>query len=174
MTVSHEIGATKGRRSITIDRETPTDGYRENGWNVRASPLKDLCNPIRRIVDEMVGQANPDKSLISLAQGDPTVFGHLLPPKAAMEEVVGAFAACVHNGYTASAGMVEARDAVAARYSEENRRPLQAEDVFMTVGCSEALSHSFAALAVDGANILLPKPGFPLYETLCHRHGIKY
>ena len=45
---------------------------------------------------------------------------------------------------------------MAARYSEENRRPLQAEDVFMTVGCSEALSHSFAALAVDGANILLP------------------
>ena len=57
-----------------------------------------LVDPIRRIVDEMVGQANPDKSLISLAQGDPTVFGHLLPPKAAMEEVVGAFAACVHNG----------------------------------------------------------------------------
>ena len=107
----------------------------------------------------MVGQANPDKSLISLAQGDPTVFGHLLPPKAAMEEVVGAFAASrTQRVHAARHG--GARDAVAARYSEENRRPLQAEDVFMTVGCSEALSHSFAALAVDGANILLPKPGF--------------
>ena len=102
------------------------------------------------------------------------MFGHLLPPKTAMDEVAGAFSTSAHNGYTASAGSATARAAVAMRYSLPDRPPLRTEDVFMTVGCSEALSHSFAAMAVEGANILLPRPGFPLYETLCHRHGLGY
>lgn len=159
---------------MTVERRRSVDGYHRDGWNVRASALKELCNPIRRIVDEMVGLANPEKRLISLAQGDPTVFGHLLPPKTAMDEVAGAFSTSAHNGYTASAGSATARAAVAMRYSLPDRPPLRADDVFMTVGCSEALSHSFAAMAVEGANILLPRPGFPLYETLCHRHGLGY
>jgi len=148
------------------------DGYHRDGWAVRASAQRELCNPIRRIVDEMVGLANPEKRLISLAQGDPTVFGHLLPPKATVERVVEAFGAYAHNGYTASAGTAAARSAVAKRYSLPDRPALRAEDVFMTIGCSEALSHAIAALAVEGANILLPRPGFPLYSTLCQRHGV--
>eukprot|EP00439_Symbiodinium_sp_Y106_P052070 s1657_g6.t4 len=46
------------------------------------------------------------------------------------------------------------------------------EDVFMTLGCSEALSHCIAALAAPG-NMLLPRPGFPLYSVLCEYHGVE-
>ena len=159
---------------MTIERRKSVDGYHRDGWNVRASALRELCNPIRRIVDEMVGCANPNKALISLAQGDPTVFGHIAPPKGASEEVREAFERGTHNGYTASVGSTSARSAVATRYSLPDRPALQIDDVFMTVGCSEALSHALAALAVEGANVLLPRPGFPLYETLCHRHGLAY
>lgn len=159
---------------MTCERRKSADGYRRDGWNVRASAMRELCNPIRRIVDDMVGCANPEKELISLAQGDPTVFGHIAPPRAATVEVREAFERGTHNGYTASVGSTSARSAVATRYSLPDRPPLRVEDVFMTVGCSEAVSHALAALAVDGANVLLPRPGFPLYETLCHRHGLQY
>ena len=171
---SSEARHASGRRSVTLERRKSLDGYHRDGWAVRASTVRELCNPIRRIVDEMVGLANPEKGLISLAQGDPTVFGHLLPPKAAVEEVTRAFGAYTHNGYTASAGAPAARSAVAKRYSLPDRPALRAEDVFMTIGCSEALSHVIAAMAVEGANVLLPRPGFPLYETLCQRHGVAY
>jgi len=43
----------------------------------------------------------------------------------------------------------------------------------MTLGCSEALHHCIAALAVEGANILLPRPGFCLYEVLCNYQGVE-
>ena len=175
MTASEDTAkSTTGRRSMTCERRKSVDGYHRDGWNVRASSLRELCNPIRRIVDDMVGLANPDKRLISLAQGDPTVFGHLLPPGSAVEEVSSAFGAYTYNGYTASAGAPSARAAVASRYSVPDRPALNVDDVFMTVGCSEALSHAIAALAIDKANMLLPRPGFPLYETLCNRHGVEY
>jgi tyrosine aminotransferase len=50
---------------------------------------------------------------------------------------------------------------------------VQPDDVFMTLGCSEALSHCISALAVEGSNMLLPRPGFPLCQVLCDYHGVE-
>ena len=51
-------------------------------------------------------------------------------------------------------------------------------DVFMTHGASQALALAFGAVAntsTDGppVNVLLPRPGFPLYQTLCEYYGIQ-
>lgn len=43
---------------------------------------------------------------------------------------------------------------------------LTSDDVFITSGCTQAIDVALAMLARPGANILLPKPGFPIYE-LC-------
>ena len=134
--------------------------------------LKDTNNPIRAIVDNLVGKENPKKELISLAQGDPTAYGHLKPPEEAVTAVVRAYLSGNHNGYTASSGSVACRTALAAAHSCPNRPPLSCEDVYVTVGCSEAIEHCIAVLAAPGSNIILPRPGFPLYETLCQRHGV--
>lgn len=43
---------------------------------------------------------------------------------------------------------------------------LTSDDVFVTSGCTQAIDVALAMLARPGANILLPRPGFPIYE-LC-------
>jgi len=43
---------------------------------------------------------------------------------------------------------------------------LSSDDVFITSGCTQAIDVALAMLARPGANILLPWPGFPIYE-LC-------
>lgn len=147
-------------------------GARRVAWSVRASTLTVSANPIRIIVDDLVGKENPELELISLAQGDPTAYGHLKPPEEAVAAVTSAFSSGNHNGYTASTGLASCRTAIAAAHSYEGRPPLCRDDVFVTVGCSEALEHCIAVLAAPGSSILLPSPGFPLYETICRRHGI--
>ena len=50
---------------------------------------------------------------------------------------------------------------------------LTAEDVSITVGCSQAIQLCIAALATTGANILIPRPGFPIYETFSKYYGVE-
>ena len=106
---------------------------------MKVNPLVSKANnPIRSIVDDLVGKQNPAKDLISLAQGDPTAYGHLKPPEEAVAAVVRAFLSGNHNGYTASSGSAACRAAIATTHSCKNRPPLSRDDVFVTVGCSEA------------------------------------
>lgn len=41
-----------------------------------------------------------------------------------------------------------------------------ADDVYVTSGCTQAIEVVLSILARPGANILVPRPGFPIYE-LC-------
>lgn len=43
---------------------------------------------------------------------------------------------------------------------------LCADDVYVTAGCTQAIEIALSILARPGANILLPRPGFPIY-ALC-------
>lgn len=44
--------------------------------------------------------------------------------------------------------------------------------MYLTVGCSQAIQVCMTVLAKKGSNILLPRPGFPVYETACGHNGI--
>ena len=46
------------------------------------------------------------------------------------------------------------------------------EDVILCSGCSSALDIAISTLADKGKNILVPRPGFPLYMTLSAGLGI--
>ena len=53
----------------------------EKRWKPLAAAdiARNTFNPIRNILETMVIKPNPDKKMISLSIGDPTVFGNLAP-----------------------------------------------------------------------------------------------
>eukprot|EP00440_Ansanella_granifera_P047262 gb/GFBE01051187.1/.p1 GENE.gb/GFBE01051187.1/~~gb/GFBE01051187.1/.p1 ORF type:complete len:456 (+),score=76.19 gb/GFBE01051187.1/:1-1368(+) len=148
--------------------------FKPGKWRIRVGKrAAGIRNPIREIMDTVAGKENPNKPLLSLAQGDPTCYPHLRPSEEMVSAVVDALTSGENNGYQPSQGSGRCRAAIAEAFSMPGRRPLQPSDVFMSIGCSEALSHCIAALAAPGGNMLLPRPGFPLYEVLCDYHGVE-
>jgi tyrosine aminotransferase len=61
-------------------------------------------NPIRRIVDNLQVKPNPDKPVISLALGDPTVFGNLSTDETCLEAIRQALVDHRSHGYAPSTG----------------------------------------------------------------------
>ena len=47
------------------------------------------------------------------------------------------------------------------------------QDVVITSGCSGALDLAITVLLNPGDRLLVPKPAFPLYETLARSKGIE-
>ncbi|XP_054712111.1 tyrosine aminotransferase-like [Uloborus diversus] len=145
----------------------------KRSWNVRASKIAaNTVNPIRSIVENLHVTPNPDKPVISLSIGDPTVFGNLNASDETTSAVVESVLSLQHNGYAPSTGYREARQAV-AEYSYRDEAPLEAEDVILTSGCSHALEMSIMVLANPGQNILIPRPGFSIYKTIAESFGIE-
>ncbi|XP_074296230.1 nicotianamine aminotransferase 1-like isoform X2 [Silene latifolia] len=64
--------------------------------------------------------------------------------------------------------------AVSEYLSRDLPHKLSPEDVFLTLGCTQAIEVVIDALACPGANILLPRPGFPYYEARCAYSGLEY
>uniref|UniRef100_A0A914XN64 Tyrosine aminotransferase n=1 Tax=Plectus sambesii TaxID=2011161 RepID=A0A914XN64_9BILA len=133
---------------------------------------KNTVNPIRRIVDVMSVEPNPAKSLIKLHLGDPTLTGTLPPSDAVLKALQEALMSEKYNGYGPAVGLVEVREAL-ARHVTTPEAPVTAEDFILTSGCSHALELAIEGMANAGDNILVPRPGFPLYTTLMRPHGIE-
>ncbi|CAD5123931.1 DgyrCDS12239 [Dimorphilus gyrociliatus] len=144
-----------------------------DSWNLEVSTIaKNTFNPIRALVDQMKLTPNPEKSMIALSIGDPTVFGNLKPADNVVQAIVDSVKSEKWNGYLPSIGAESARDAV-AQYARRENAPLTAKDVILTSGASGALDICITALANPGDNILVPKPGFSLYKTLADSLGIQ-
>ena len=138
----------------------------EKDWKVNASVVaKNTFNPIRNILETMVITPCPSKKMISLSIGDPTVFKNLEPAVEVVEAVHKSLDSGIHNGYGPSTGFVESRQAVADHVTVPGGE-VTADDVILCSGCSCALDIAISTLADEGQNILVPRPGFPLYTTL--------
>ena len=82
--------------NIIIERKNAS---REE-WKVRASIVaKNTFNPIRNILETMNIAPNPEKKMISLSIGDPTVFGNLLPAKEVVDALHAALDSQKCNGW---------------------------------------------------------------------------
>lgn len=152
---------------------------RPRGWHAVEAPssLLRTHNAIRDVLEALPPPheltATNGKSVIPLGQGDPSIFKYLKLPECAEVALIDAIRSKKYNGYAHSAGSEECRRAVAEYYSKGLETGLTVDDVFITVGCTQAIEFCIAALAAPGSNILLPRPGFPLYETFCSYMGVK-
>ncbi|KAL6283544.1 hypothetical protein ACE6H2_014473 [Prunus campanulata] len=123
--------------------------------------IKGILSLLLQNVDE-----NDNRRLISLGMGDPTAYSCFHTTQVAQEAVVDAIQSDKFNGYAPTVGLPQTRRAIAEYLSRDLPYKLTSDDVFVTSGCTQAIDVALAMLSRPGANILLPRPGFPIYE-LC-------
>jgi tyrosine/nicotianamine family aminotransferase len=103
------------------------------------------------------------KKILSLNIGDPVKYGFDTPPhiKHALEKA----AEGGMNYYSASEGMKELREAVAEKERRVNGAKIDAENVVITDGISEAILFLMGAIVDPGDEVLMPGPCYPPYLT---------
>jgi len=90
--------------------------------------------------------------------GDPNQFG-FRPPKHVTDAIIAALHEPKYSAYCPSQGDLELREAIA------KIEGVPAESVSIHSGLSEGIDFLFQALVDPGDNVLLPSPGYPLYNT---------
>jgi alanine-synthesizing transaminase len=123
---------------------------------------------IRNIVAEARKVEAAGRRVRYLNIGDPIQFGFETPP-----HLVDAVARAMrdgHNGYTASVGIVAAREAVAADFTARGVE-VTPDRVLVTSGTSEGIELALTALVDEGEQVLVPSPTYPLYTAVLAKIG---
>jgi alanine-synthesizing transaminase len=125
---------------------------------------------IRNIVAEARKVEASGRRVRYLNIGDPIQAGFETPP-----HLIAAVERAMHdgrNGYVPSAGIPEAREAVAAEYSRRGM-PMTADRVVLTSGTSEGIELALSALVDAGEEVLVPTPTYPLYTAVLAKIGAR-
>lgn len=123
---------------------------------------------IRNIVAEAKRVEAAGTQVRYLNIGDPVQFG-FQPPPHLVEAVVEALRAG-HHGYTASAGVIEAREAVADDFCARGV-DVSPDRVLITSGTSEGIELALTAVVDEGEEVLVPSPTYPLYTAVLAKIG---
>ncbi len=90
--------------------------------------------------------------------------------------IVDAAVAALREGWThygPSAGIMEAREAIAQWFAKDRAVPCAAENVVITPGAKPIIFFSILALVNPGDEVIYPDPGFPIYESVISYFGAK-
>jgi len=123
---------------------------------------------IRNIVAEARAVEQAGTRVRYLNIGDPVQFGFVTPPH--LVDAVERAIRNGHNGYTASAGILEAREAVAADFGARGVN-VSPDRVLITSGTSEGLELALTAIVDEGEAVLVPSPTYPLYTAVLAKIG---
>jgi len=135
-----------------------------------ASRVNRFSYAIRNIVAEAQAIEAGGTRVRYLNIGDPVAFGFQTP--AHLIEAASRAMRDGHNGYLPSAGIMPAREAVAADYTAKGL-PTTADRVLITTGTSEAIDLVLNALVDEGDEVLVPLPTYPLYTAVIAKIGAK-
>lgn len=109
---------------------------------------KRTLNPHRIMIESSKVNPNPNKELITLQLGDPTIFGNFSHPREATEAIHCALDRDTFSYYPTN-GLKDAREAIAKYVGGR----ATAEDVILTSGGSSSLELCFNVLANPGKYI---------------------
>jgi alanine-synthesizing transaminase len=116
-------------------------------------------NRLSQVLEERRRQALP---ILDLTESNPTRCGF----KFDSDAILAALADPRSLSYDPQPrGLLAAREAIAAYYAERGTH-VDVERIFLTASTSEAYAHVFRLLGNPGDNILVPSPGYPLFEIL--------
>jgi alanine-synthesizing transaminase len=133
-----------------------------------AERIRGFSYAIRNIVAEARKIEAAGRTVRYLNIGDPILFGFKTPPHmiAAVERAMRDG----DNGYAPSAGILTAREAVAAECIQRSM-PMNPDRVVVTSGTSEGIELALTALAGPGDEVLIPVPTYPLYTAVLAKIG---
>jgi alanine-synthesizing transaminase len=133
-----------------------------------ASKVSRFSYAIRNIVTEAKAVEGQGKQVRYLNIGDPVAFGFRTP-----DHLVEAATRAMRdnlNGYLPSAGILPAREAVAADYGKRGIS-VSPDRVLITGGTSEGIELALNALVDQGDEVLVPSPTYPLYTAILAKIG---
>jgi len=118
---------------------------------------------IRDVIIKAEEVRRTGKKIIHLNIGDPVKYGFDTPEhiKQAMKKAVDSGS----NHYSASEGVKELREAVAEKENLVNRAQIDARNVVITQGISEAIMFLMGAIVNPGDEVLIPGPCYSPYIT---------
>ncbi|KAL8249200.1 hypothetical protein R6Q59_006068 [Mikania micrantha] len=144
-------------------------------WRFRPNPKTNMGPDIsiRGVRYMLMSKLNKTETrpMIPLGHGDPSAFPCFRTTQVAEDAIVDSIRSANFNGYGPSVGILPARRAVADYLSRDLPYKLSEDDIFLTVGCTQAIQTILTVVTNPKSNILLPKPGFPYYEAVansCH------
>jgi len=122
-------------------------------------------SPIRKLVPYAEKAYKANKVVYHLNIGQPDIK----TPQVAMDAVA------LHNleilAYTRSEGSEEYRNKI-AKYYHNNKIPVEAEDIIVTTGGSEALLFAMGSITDIGDEIIIPEPFYANYNGFATASGI--
>ncbi|XP_050248355.1 nicotianamine aminotransferase 1-like [Quercus robur] len=156
----------------------------ENGtkqiWGFRGNEELKIASEItvRGFLNSLMFHVNKDddRPTVPLGHGDPSAFPSFRTTGIAEDAIVDALRTANYNCYAPTVGILPARRSIADYLSRDLPYKLSADDVYLTIGCTQAIEVILTVLARPGANILLPRPGFPYYEAraACSRLEVRH
>lgn len=134
---------------------------------VPATRCDNVTYAIRDVVLEAKKLKAQGHKILHLNVGDPNKYDFVTPKhiidavKEAMEKNL--------NGYADSAGVDEAREAIARECERTGIKGVTPNDILMANGVSEGIDIALTALVNQGENFLTPLPGYPVYIAMANK-----
>jgi aspartate/methionine/tyrosine aminotransferase len=114
-----------------------------------------------RLAAALEGKRRAGASLLDLTESNPTRAGLAAPPE--LLEPLSDPAGCLYE--PTAQGLTAAREAVSRDYARRGHA-VSADRLFLTASTSEAYGFLFKLLCDPGDEVLVPRPGYPLFDYL--------
>jgi len=124
---------------------------------------------IRDVVVEANKVEAAGNTVLKLNIGDPNAYDFDTPQliKDALIEAIQEKG----NGYSASDGIIEVREAIVEKERKQNNVTLDPNKIILTNGVSEGLLFLFGSMIENGDEILVPGPSYPPYISFVRYFG---